>query len=149
MTQSWLLYSHYRRRDCRAHHAGVASAFTPVRLRLVAAIATVANLWRADHSGFKLAPCFMFHLYLGDIIIRAYADCSGLLRGYVVQVLPNERINVLAVNTRLEQAKTTPRLRRRLISIEIPGRTLKPLGRISQLSRTLLKHEMTHFERQL
>ncbi|WP_375737736.1 GTP diphosphokinase [Pseudomonas boanensis] len=61
--------------------------------------------------------------YPVDIIIRAY-DRSGLLRD-VSQVLLNERINVLAVNTRSNKEDNTAAM---LLTIEIPG--LDSLGRL-------------------
>lgn len=61
--------------------------------------------------------------YPVDIVIRAY-DRSGLLRD-VSQVLLNERINVLAVNTRSNKEDNTASM---LLTIEIPG--LDALGRL-------------------
>ncbi len=58
-----------------------------------------------------------------DIAIRAY-DHSGLLRD-VSQVLLNERINVLAVNTRSNKEDNTATMQ---LTIEIPG--LDALGRL-------------------
>ncbi|MGI4840433.1 MAG: GTP diphosphokinase [Janthinobacterium lividum] len=68
--------------------------------------------------------------YPVDIIIRAY-DRSGLLRD-VSQVLLNERINVLAVNTRSNKEDNTALMS---LTIEIPGLEAlgRLLGRISQL----------------
>ncbi len=61
--------------------------------------------------------------YPVDIVIRAY-DRSGLLRD-VSQVLLNERINVLAVNTRSNKEDNTAAM---MLTIEIPG--LDALGRL-------------------
>nr|WP_132657467.1 bifunctional (p)ppGpp synthetase/guanosine-3',5'-bis(diphosphate) 3'-pyrophosphohydrolase [Pseudomonas aeruginosa] len=61
--------------------------------------------------------------YPVDIAIRAY-DRSGLLRD-VSQVLLNERINVLAVNTRSNKEDNTATMQ---LTIEIPG--LDALGRL-------------------
>ena len=68
--------------------------------------------------------------YPVDIAITAY-DRSGLLRD-VSQVLLNERINVLAVNTRSNREENTATM---LLTIEIPGLNLlsRLLARISQL----------------
>ena len=68
--------------------------------------------------------------YPVDIVIRAY-DRSGLLRD-VSQVLLNERINVLAVNTRSNKEDNTAQMS---LTIEIPGLDAlgRLLGRISQL----------------
>ncbi|WP_137885173.1 GTP diphosphokinase [Pseudomonas sp. 2FE] len=68
--------------------------------------------------------------YPVDIIIRAY-DRSGLLRD-VSQVLLNEKINVLAVNTRSNKEDNTAAMS---LTIEIPGLDAlgRLLGRISQL----------------
>lgn len=68
--------------------------------------------------------------YPVDIVIRAY-DRSGLLRD-VTQVLLNERINVLAVNTRSNKEDNTASM---LLTIEIPGLDAlsRLLARISQL----------------
>lgn len=68
--------------------------------------------------------------YPVDIIIRAY-DRSGLLRD-VSQVLLNERINVLAVNTRSNKDDNTASMS---LTIEIPGMDAlgRLLGRIAQL----------------
>jgi GTP pyrophosphokinase len=68
--------------------------------------------------------------YPVDIVIRAY-DRSGLLRD-VSQVLLNERINVLAVNTRSNKEDNTAQMS---LTIEIPGLGAlgRLLGRISQL----------------
>ncbi|MFU1924106.1 ACT domain-containing protein, partial [Klebsiella pneumoniae] len=57
------------------------------------------------------------------IAIRAF-DRSGLLR-VVSQVLLNERINVLAVNTRSNKEDNTATMQ---LTIEIPG--LDALGRL-------------------
>ncbi len=68
--------------------------------------------------------------YPVDIIIRAY-DRSGLLRD-VSQLLLNERLNVLAVNTRSNKEDNTASMS---ITVEIPGldALARLLGRISQL----------------
>jgi GTP pyrophosphokinase len=68
--------------------------------------------------------------YPVDIVIKAY-DRSGLLRD-VTQVLLNERINVLAVNTRSNKEDNTASM---LLTIEIPGLDAlsRLLARISQL----------------
>ncbi|MBB2497279.1 GTP diphosphokinase [Aquipseudomonas ullengensis] len=68
--------------------------------------------------------------YPVDIVIRAY-DRSGLLRD-VSQLLLNERLNVLAVNTRSNKEDNTASM---LLTIEIPGLDAlgRLLGRISQL----------------
>ncbi|TXH92486.1 MAG: GTP diphosphokinase [Pseudomonas sp.] len=68
--------------------------------------------------------------YPVDIVIRAY-DRSGLLRD-VSQVLLNERINVLAVNTRSNKEDNTASMQ---LTIEIPGLDAlsRLLSRISQL----------------
>ena len=68
--------------------------------------------------------------YPVDIVIRAY-DRSGLLRD-VTQVLLNERINVLAVNTRSNKEDNTASMQ---LTIEIPGLDAlsRLLARISQL----------------
>lgn len=68
--------------------------------------------------------------YPVDIIIRAY-DRSGLLRD-VSQVLLNEKINVLEVNTRSNKEDSTAAMS---LTIEIPGLEAlgRLLGRISQL----------------
>ncbi|MCY1295499.1 GTP pyrophosphokinase [compost metagenome] len=68
--------------------------------------------------------------YPVDIVIRAY-DRSGLLRD-VSQVLLNDRINVLAVNTRSDKEDNTAVMR---LTIEIPGLDAlgRLLARISQL----------------
>ncbi|TFZ32822.1 bifunctional (p)ppGpp synthetase/guanosine-3',5'-bis(diphosphate) 3'-pyrophosphohydrolase, partial [Pseudomonas syringae] len=67
--------------------------------------------------------------YRVDIISRGY-DRSGLLRE-VTQVLLNERINVLAVNTRSNKEDNTALMS---LTIEIPGLDAlgRLLGRISQ-----------------
>lgn len=61
--------------------------------------------------------------YPVDIVVRAF-DRSGLLRD-VSQVLLNDRINVLAVNTRSNKDDNTASM---LLTIEIPG--LDALGRL-------------------
>ncbi len=61
--------------------------------------------------------------YPVDILVRAY-DRSGLLRD-VSQVLLNEKINVLAVNTRSNKEDNTAAMR---LTIEIPG--LEALARL-------------------
>lgn len=62
--------------------------------------------------------------YPVDIVIKAY-DRSGLLRD-VSQVLLNERINVLAVNTRSNKEDNTASM---LLTIEIgAGRPGPPAG---------------------
>jgi GTP pyrophosphokinase len=68
--------------------------------------------------------------YPVDIVIRAY-DRSGLLRD-VTQVLLNDRINVLAVNTRSNKEDNTASM---MLTIEIPGldALARLLARISQL----------------
>ncbi len=68
--------------------------------------------------------------YPVDIAIRAY-DRSGLLRD-VSQVLLNERINVLAVNTRSNKEDNTATMQ---LTIEIPGLDAldASLARVSQL----------------
>ncbi|QDD88784.1 GTP diphosphokinase [Pseudomonas oryzihabitans] len=68
--------------------------------------------------------------YPVDILIKAF-DRSGLLRD-VSQILLNERINVLAVNTRSNREDNTANM---LLTIEIPGLDAlgRLLGRISQL----------------
>lgn len=68
--------------------------------------------------------------YPVDILIKAF-DRSGLLRD-VSQILLNERINVLAVNTRSNREENTANM---LLTIEIPGLDAlgRLLGRISQL----------------
>ncbi len=68
--------------------------------------------------------------YPVDIVIRAY-DRSGLLRD-VSQVLLNERINVLAMNTRSNKEDSTAQM---TLTIEIPGLNAlgRLLSRISQL----------------
>ncbi len=68
--------------------------------------------------------------YPVDIVIKAF-DRSGLLRD-VSQILLNERINVLAVNTRSNREENTANM---LLTIEIPGLDAlgRLLGRISQL----------------
>jgi GTP pyrophosphokinase len=65
-----------------------------------------------------------------DIIIRAY-DRSGLLRD-VSQMLLNEKINVLAVNTHSNKEDNTALMS---LTIEIPGLDSlgRLLGRIAQL----------------
>ncbi len=68
--------------------------------------------------------------YPVDISIRAF-DRSGLLRD-VSQILLNEKINVLAVNTRSNKEDNTASM---LLTIEIPDLDAlgRLLGRISQL----------------
>ncbi|SDG69778.1 GTP pyrophosphokinase [Pseudomonas benzenivorans] len=68
--------------------------------------------------------------YPVDIVIRAY-DRSGLLRD-VTQVLLNEKLNVLAVNTRSNKEDNTASMS---ITVEIPGLDAlgRLLGRIAQL----------------
>jgi GTP pyrophosphokinase len=68
--------------------------------------------------------------YPVDILIRAY-DRSGLLRD-VSQMLLNEKINVLAVNTQSDKSDNTANMR---LTIEIPGMEAlgRLLARISQL----------------
>ncbi|WP_068828633.1 GTP diphosphokinase [Pseudomonas sp. BMS12] len=68
--------------------------------------------------------------YPVDVVIKAY-DRSGLLRD-VSQVMLNERINVLAVNTRSNKEDNTASM---LLTIEIPGldALARLLARISQL----------------
>ncbi|WP_439887941.1 GTP diphosphokinase [Pseudomonas sp. MBLB4123] len=68
--------------------------------------------------------------YPVDIIIRAY-DRSGLLRD-VTQLLLNEKLNVLAVNTQSNKEDNTASMS---ITVEIPGLDAlgRLLGRISQL----------------
>jgi GTP pyrophosphokinase len=68
--------------------------------------------------------------YPVDILVKAY-DRPGLLRD-VSQVLLNERINVLAVNTRSNKEENTANM---LLTIEIPGLDAlgRLLGRVSQL----------------
>lgn len=68
--------------------------------------------------------------YPVDIQIRAY-DRSGLLRD-VSQVLLNEKINVLSVNTQSDKNDNTANMR---LTIEIPGMAAlgRLLARISQL----------------
>jgi GTP pyrophosphokinase len=68
--------------------------------------------------------------YPVDIIIRAY-DRSGLLRD-VTQVLLNEKLNVLALNTRSNKEDNTASMS---ITVEIPGLDAlgRLLGRILQL----------------
>jgi GTP pyrophosphokinase len=68
--------------------------------------------------------------YPVEIIIKAY-DRSGLLRD-VTQVLLNEKLNVLAVNTRSNKDDNTAAMS---ITVEIPGLDAlgRLLGRISQL----------------
>lgn len=61
--------------------------------------------------------------YPVEIVIKAY-DRSGLLRD-VTQVLLNEKLNVLAVNTRSNKEDNTPSMS---ITVEIPG--LDALGRL-------------------
>lgn len=68
--------------------------------------------------------------YPVDIVIKAY-DRSGLLRD-VSQVLLNDRLNVLAVNTRSNKEDNTASM---LLTVEIPGldALARLLARISQL----------------
>ncbi|MCU1716745.1 GTP diphosphokinase [Pseudomonas sp. 5P_3.1_Bac2] len=68
--------------------------------------------------------------YPVDILIRAY-DRSGLLRD-VTQVLLNERLNVLAVNTSSNKEDNTATM---ALTVEIPGLDAlgRLLGRIAQL----------------
>lgn len=68
--------------------------------------------------------------YPVDIVIKAY-DRSGLLRD-VSQLLLNERLNVLAVNTRSNKEDNTASMS---ITVEIPGldALARLLGRIAQL----------------
>ncbi len=68
--------------------------------------------------------------YPVDIVIKAY-DRSGLLRD-VSQVLLNDRLNVLAVNTRSNKEDNTASM---LLTVEIPGLDAlsRLLARISQL----------------
>jgi GTP pyrophosphokinase len=68
--------------------------------------------------------------YPVDIVIRAY-DRSGLLRD-VTQTLLNEKLNVLAVNTRSNKEDNTASMS---ITVEIPGLDAlgRLLGRLSQL----------------
>ena len=61
--------------------------------------------------------------YPVEIVIKAY-DRSGLLRD-VTQVLLNEKLNVLAVNTRSNKEDNTASMS---ITVEIPG--LDALGRL-------------------
>lgn len=72
--------------------------------------------------------------YPVDIQIRAY-DRSGLLRD-VSQVLLNEKINVLAVNTLSDKDDNTANMR---LTIEIPGMAAlgRLLARISQLPNVI------------
>ncbi|MBM7059776.1 GTP diphosphokinase [Pseudomonas sp. UL073] len=72
--------------------------------------------------------------YPVDILIRAY-DRSGLLRD-VTQVLLNEKINVLAVNTRSNKEDNTALMS---LTIEIPGLDAlgRLLGRIAQLPNVI------------
>jgi GTP pyrophosphokinase len=72
--------------------------------------------------------------YPVDIVIRAY-DRSGLLRD-VSQVLLNEHINVLAVNTLSSREDNTAAMR---LTIEIPGldALARLLGRIGQLPNVI------------
>jgi len=75
--------------------------------------------------------------YPVDIVIRAY-DRSGLLRD-VSQVLLNERINVLMVNTHSDKADNTAVMS---LTIEIPGLDAlgRLLGRLSQLPNIIEVH---------
>ncbi len=72
--------------------------------------------------------------YPVDIQIRAY-DRSGLLRD-VSQMLLNEKINVLAVNTQSDKSDNTANMR---LTIEIPGMEAlgRLLARISQLPNVI------------
>ncbi|UVE16622.1 GTP diphosphokinase [Pseudomonas sp. LS44] len=72
--------------------------------------------------------------YPVDILIRAY-DRAGLLRD-VTQVLLNEKINVLAVNTRSNKEDNTAGMS---LTIEIPGLDAlgRLLGRIGQLPNVI------------
>lgn len=71
--------------------------------------------------------------YPVDIIIRAY-DRPGLLRD-VSQVLLNEKINVLAVNTRSNKEDNTALMS---LTIEIPG--LDALGRLLEQNLAVAEH---------
>jgi GTP pyrophosphokinase len=75
--------------------------------------------------------------YPVDILIRAY-DRSGLLRD-VSQVLLNERINVLMVNTHSDKTDNTAVMS---LTIEIPGLDAlgRLLGRLSQLPNIIEVH---------
>lgn len=75
---------------------------------------------RMIQVGWGQAPA---RTYPVDIQIRAY-DRSGLLRD-VSQVLLNEKINVLAVNTESNKGDNTASMR---LTIEIPG--MEALGRL-------------------
>ena len=79
--------------------------------------------------------------YPVDILIRAY-DRSGLLRD-VSQVLLNEKINVLAVNTRSDKEDNTATM---LLTIEIPGldRLGRLLGRLAQLPNIIEARRNRH-----
>ncbi|HCP56850.1 MULTISPECIES: GTP diphosphokinase [Pseudomonas] len=68
--------------------------------------------------------------YPVDVVIKAY-DRSGLLRD-VTQILLNEKLNVLAVNTQSNKNDNTATMS---ITVEIPGLDAlgRLLGRISQL----------------
>lgn len=74
------------------------------------------------------------HTYPVDIVIRAY-DRAGLLRD-VSQVLLNERINVLEVNTQSNKSEHTAYMR---LTIEIPGleKLGRLLGRLTQLPNVM------------
>lgn len=82
---------------------------------------------RIIQVGWGQAPA---KTYPVDIQIRAY-DRSGLLRD-VTQVLLNEKINVLAVNTQSDKSDNTANMR---LTIEIPGMAAlgRLLARIAQL----------------
>ena len=79
--------------------------------------------------------------YPVDIMIRAY-DRSGLLRD-VSQVLLNEKINVLAVNTRSNKEDNTASM---LLTIEIPGLDGlgRLLGRLAQLPNIIEARRNRH-----
>ena len=68
--------------------------------------------------------------YPVEIMIRAY-DRAGLLRD-ISQMLLNERINVLSMNTRSNKEDSTAQM---TLTIEIPGLNAlgRLLSRISQL----------------
>jgi GTP pyrophosphokinase len=79
--------------------------------------------------------------YPVEIMIRAY-DRSGLLRD-VSQVLLNEKINVLAVNTRSNKEDNTASM---LLTIEIPGLDGlgRLLGRLAQLPNIIEARRNRH-----
>ena len=81
------------------------------------------------------------HTYPVEIMIRAY-DRSGLLRD-VSQVLLNEKINVLEVNTRSNKDDNTASM---LLTIEIPGLDGlgRLLGRIAQLPNIIEARRNRH-----